>query len=92
MVASPSALASLRHALRKPESYCQPNRRQKLRDWWWDYRPRLPDYSVSVYFNGEIQFSSHNLSWFEQRVLVRTLPGSETWEHNNVTVQVEKFR
>ena len=91
MAVTHSGLHQLREALRKAEAPCLPNRRAKLKDWWFDYRPRLPDYSVNVYINGEIQFSTHNLNWFEQRVLVRTLPGSETWAHQGVTVQVDKF-
>ena len=36
-------------ALEKPESYCQPSRRDKLKDWWFENHPRIPTYDFDVY-------------------------------------------
>lgn len=74
----------------KPEPCCGLTKRDFLSEWWGAYRPRLPNYSVTLYVSGDAILSAHGLSRRSMKRLVEDLEGSESW--GEVSLQVDIFR
>lgn len=67
----------LRGVFTRPESPCMPGFRSRLSDFWWDYRPRLPrwDVSLTIYDppHDLVSISFYDLNFIQRRRMVKYL-------------------